>query len=279
MGAMIIVAIFVTGFLAGGLGSMVGLGGGVFIVPVLSLVLGVDLKAAIAASAICVVLNSLNGSAEYLRRGMVHIKLALLLQVSTAMAAILGGIIVVYSPVQTLKLVFAGTLALVIAALVAAPRGAEVVPPGGHDPFGMATEFDDPTTAKPLSYVPQRMKRGVTLSWLAGLSSGMLGIGGGAVQVPMMSAMMRVPLRAAAATSTFMVGTTASVSALILAMAGVVDVAVTVPAMAGVMIGSNLGARLGAKVSAGALRQVLILTLAVLTVAMAADGLGWVQLR
>jgi len=127
--------------------------------------------------------------------------------------------------------------------------------------------------------VPQRMTRGVTLSLLAGLSSGMLGIGGGAVQVPMMSAMMRVPLRAAAATSTFMVGTTASVSALILAMAGVVDVAVTVPAMAGVMLGSNLGARLGARVSAGALRQVLIMTLAVLTVAMAADGLGWVQLR
>ncbi|RAL20628.1 sulfite exporter TauE/SafE family protein [Lujinxingia litoralis] len=276
----LILAIFVTGFLAGGLGSMVGLGGGVFIVPVLSLVLGVDLKAAIAASAICVVLNSLNGSAEYLRRGLVHIKLALLLQISTAMAAILGGILVVYSPVQTLKLVFAGTLALVIAALVGAPGEAELVAPGsGKDPFGMATEFDEPGSAAPRGYVPQRVKRGIALSWLAGLSSGMLGIGGGAVQVPMMSAMMRVPLRAAAATSTFMVGTTASVSALILAMAGVVDVAVTVPAMAGVMFGSNLGARLGAKVSSGALRRVLIATLSVLTVAMALEGLGLVQLR
>lgn len=246
---------------------MVGLGGGVFVVPVLAVALGIDLKVAIAASAICVVLNSLRGSGAYLRRGLVDMKLALVLQVSTASFAILGGLAVVYLPVSVLELIFAAMLSVVIVFMALNPGPIRPVQTGA-DPYGLKRSFRRPSTGASVRYIPQHVHFGVGLSAAAGLMSGMLGIGGGAVQVPIMNSVMRVPLRVAIATSTFMVGITATVSALIYAGAGLVDVGVTVPAMLGIVVGSEVGCRLGTSVSVSALRWVLIVVLAVLTVGL-----------
>ncbi len=274
MSLFLIAGIALTGFLAAGLGTMVGLGGGVFVVPILAVVLGVELKAAIAASAVCVVLNSLRGSSVYLQRGLVNVKLAMVLQVSTAVAAIVGGLIVIFAPVQILKLLFAATLALTIGVMIARPNGGKRVK-SGPDPYGLRASFDRPDDRGPAEYVPQHVRSGIGLSSVAGLTSGMLGIGGGAVQVPIMNTVMAVPLRAAVATSTFMVGITATVSALIYAGAGLVDVAVTVPAMAGIVVGAQMGGQLGSHVPVKMLRTLLIAVLLGLTIAMAADGLGF----
>lgn len=278
MSLSLILAIILVGVLGAGLGTMVGLGGGVFIVPALAVVLGVDLRAAIAAGAICVVLNSLNGSSVYLKQGMVNLKLAMVLLISTVVATAVGALVVIYTPVDTLKVIFGAVLGLTAIAMVAQPGGRRCVNTG-PDPLGLEASYDRPTKPGRRHYVPQKVRSGIGLSGVAGLTAGMLGIGGGAVHVPIMNSLMRVPLRAAVATSTFMVGLTGLVSALIYTGAGLVDVAVTVPAMGGILIGSQMGSQMGCKMPTDALRNVLIAVLVFMALAMVADGFGWWTMR
>ena len=278
MSSLLLIAIALTGFFAAGLGTMVGMGGGTFVVPILVVALGIDIRAAIAAGAICVVLTSLKGSSVYLEEGMVNMKLAMILEISTIVAAVAGAMVVIFAPVNALKVIFGLVLGLVALAMVINPRGRGSVK-SGPDPYGLEASYDRPTKPGRKNYVPQKVRSGVGLNSMAGLTAGMLGIGGGAVQVPIMNKVMRVPMRAAVATSTFMVGMTALVSALIYTGAGLVDVAITVPAMAGIMLGSKAGSEMGSQVPASVLKTILIVVLAVLALMMVADGMGLWALR
>lgn len=278
MSLWLVAGIALTGFFGAGMGTMVGMGGGTFMVPVLAVVLGVDLRAAIAAGAICVVLNSLQGSSVYLRQGMVNLKLAMILEISTVVAAVLGAMVVIFAPVDALKIVFGLVLVLTVVAMVFEPKGRKSVSTG-PDPFGLEASYDKPTGSGERHYVPQKVRSGIGLNSLAGLTAGMLGIGGGAVQVPIMNSVMGVPLRAAVATSTFMVGLTALVSALIYTGSGLVDAAVTVPAMAGIVIGAQMGSTVATKVPVIAIRRTLIVVLVVLGALMVGDGAGLWSLR
>ncbi len=273
MSTLLLLAIALTGFFAAALGTMVGMGGGTFVVPVLVVALGIDIRAAIAAGAICVVLTSLKGSEVYLKEGMVNMKLAMVLEISTIAAAIAGAMVVIFAPVSALKVIFGLVLTLVALVFITNPRGRGSVK-SGPDPYGLVASYDRPTKPGQRKYVPQHVRRGVGLNSVAGLTAGMLGIGGGAVQVPVMNKVMRVPMRAAVATSTFMVGMTALVSALIYTGAGLVDVAVTVPAMAGILMGSQMGSKMGTQVPEATIRMVLIVVLLVLGTMMVADGVG-----
>lgn len=274
MSALLLFEIGLAGFFAAGLGNMVGMGGGTFFVPILVVGLGIDIRVAIAAGAICVVLSSLKGSSVYLQEGMVNMKLAMILQISTIVAAIAGAMIVIIAPVAALKVLFGVVLAVTALAMFSGSRGRSSVR-SGPDPYGLKASYDQPTRPGKRKYVPQKVRSGVGLNSLAGLTSGMFGIGGGAVQVPIMNKLMRVPMRAAVATSTFMVGMTAVVSALIYTGAGLVDVAVTVPAMAGILLGSQAGSEMGTRVPESVLKVLLVVVLAVLAVMMVADGMGW----
>lgn len=274
MSTLLLIGIALTGFFAAGLGTMVGMGGGTFVVPILVVALGIDVRAAIAAGAICVVLTSLKGSETYLKEGMVNLKLAMVLEISTIVAAVIGAMFVIFAPEAALKVIFGLVLGLTGIAMIADPKGRKSVR-SGADPLGLEDSFDRPAKSGEKNYVPQKIRSGVGLNSLAGLTAGMLGIGGGAVQVPIMNKLMKVPMHAAVATSTFMVGLTAVVSALIYTGAGLVDVAVTVPAMAGILIGSAMGSKLGTKVPEKALKNILIVVLFVLAVMMVADGMGW----
>lgn len=269
--------VFITALLAGGFGSMCGLGGGIFIVPILSVVLGVDLKVAIAASAICVVVNSLSGTGVYLRAHMVHIKLGLLLQITTTLGAIVGGLLVVYAPVHLLKGGFAILLYAMIASMIRKPDARPPSASASADRLGLQSSYKDPALDTTITYTPDALLPGMVLSSAAGLVSGLLGIGGGAVQVPLMNTIMRVPLKASAATSTFMVGITASVSALIYYSSGLVDATITIPAIVGILIGSQTGARLGRNVPTAILQSVLIVVLIILATAILLEAVGFLD--
>ena len=278
MSTLLLIGIALTGFFAAGLGTMVGMGGGTFVVPILVVALGIDIRAVIAAGAICVVLTSLKGSSTYLQEGMVNMKLAMVLEVTTITAAVAGAMVVIFAPVNALKIIFGLVLAMTAVAMFASPKRRRSVK-SGPDPFGLEASYDRPTRPGQKNYVPQKVRSGVGLNSLAGLTAGMMGIGGGAVQVPIMNQLMRVPMRAAVATSTFMVGMTAVVSALIYTGAGLVDVAVTVPAMAGIMVGSKMGSKMGTRVPATYLKTLLVGVLVVLALMMMADGFGWWSMR
>ena len=248
-------------------GSMLGLGGGVFIVPLFTLWLGVDPKIAIGASAVCVVTNSVVGSRRHLNNGFVNFRLSMILQSTTAAGAIVGAFIALAVSGNFLKAVLG--LVLMYAA-VSMARGSKVavpsIDPDAPDPHQLITEYEDGGTI--VRYIPQRLNIGLGVSGMAGVLSGMLGIGGGLVQVPVMNLLMKMPLRAAAGTSSFMVGMTSVATAAVFYASGKIDPTVVAPAMVGVLLGSSLGSALTKRVKTQQLMALFLVIMVALSISM-----------
>jgi uncharacterized membrane protein YfcA len=242
-------------------GSMLGLGGGVFLVPIFTLFFGVDQKVAIGASAVAVVTNSVVGSSVHLRSRFTNLRLAMLLQIPTASGAIVGALIGASAPERVVNAVFGAVLTYAAVSMAmqrqAAIAGAEGVP----DPQRLGAGYLDPATKKSIRYVPTRVPLGLGVSGFAGVISGMLGVGGGVIQVPAMNLMMRVPVKAAAGTSAFMVGITSVATASVYYSRQKIDPTVVVPAMIGIFVGSQFGSRLTRRVQAQRLVLVFVLVL------------------
>jgi uncharacterized protein len=257
------------------LGSMLGLGGGVFIVPMFTLYLGVDPKIAVGASAIAVVTNSVVGSSNHLRNGFTNIRLSMLLQVSTAIGAIVGAIVAIWVDASILKVVLGMILVYSAVSMIRSRKHAYPnAAPGDPDPLALGAAFSDPTTGGEIRYIPQRVPFGLGISTGAGVLSGMLGIGGGVIQVPMMNLVMKMPVKAAAGTSSFMVGMTAVATATIFYSEGKIDPQVAVPAMLGVFIGSNVGSTLTKRLKTHRLIVLFFVMLTYLGLSMILDAFG-----
>ena len=257
------------------LGSMLGLGGGVFIVPLFTLYLDVDPKIAVGASAIAVVTNSVVGSSNHLRNGFTNIRLSMLLQISTAIGAIIGAIIAIWVDASFLKVVLGVILVYSAFSMMRSSRRAYPnAGPGDPDPLMLGAAFPDPTTGGEVRYIPKRVPVGLGISTGAGVLSGMLGIGGGVIQVPMMNLVMKMPVKAAAGTSSFMVGMTAVATAAVFYSEGKVDPQVAVPAMLGVFIGSSFGSTLTRRLRPGRLVLLFFVILTYLGVSMMLDAFG-----
>jgi hypothetical protein len=267
------VGVLVAALAAGALGATLGLGGGVFIVPILSVFFGVPLKTSIAASAVSVVVNSLGGTSVYLRHRMTNVRLALFMELTTVVGAVVGGVIVVIIAPDVLRAVFGVALiALAVATLIAPARSTGAV--AGPDRLGLRGGFRDLAKGGWIDYVPQRLALGASVSTLAGVVSGMLGIGGGAVKMPLLHTIMQVPVKAAAATSMLMVGITVSASAYVYYAHGLIDLSVTVPAVLGIQLGSNVGANAARKARSTTLVRVLVVILVYLGVVLLLQSLG-----
>ena len=248
-------------------GSMLGLGGGVFIVPLFTLWLGVDPKIAIGASAVCVVTNSVVGSRRHLNNGFVNFLLSMILQSTTAAGAIIGALIALAVSGNFLKALLG--LVLMYAAVSMARGSKQAVPDAeldAPDPWAVMSEYQDGNQT--VRYVPQRIDIGLGVSGMAGVLSGMLGIGGGLVQVPVMNLVMKLPMRAAAGTSSFMVGMTSVATAAVFYASGNIDPAVTAPAMVGVLLGSSLGSALTKRVKIHQLMAIFLVIMVTLSISM-----------
>ncbi len=245
------------------LGSMLGLGGGVFLVPILTLFFGVDQKLAIGASAVAVVTNSVVGSSVHLRSGFTNLRLAMLLLVTTAVGATLGALFGVRADPDIVYGVFGAVLIYAAvsmvfgrearpAAAVAPTAGLDLEPPPapGPDPPRLGAAFADPASGHHVTYAPARLPLGLGASLGAGVISGMLGVGGGVVMVPVMNLAMRVPVKAAVGTSALMVGITSVATAFVFYSRGEMDPTIVVPSILGVFLGGQLGSRLTRRVRA-----------------------------
>ncbi|MCC6791629.1 MAG: sulfite exporter TauE/SafE family protein [Thermomicrobiales bacterium] len=256
-------------------GSMLGLGGGVFLVPIFTLFFGVDQKLAIGASAIAVVTNSVVGSSVHLRSRFTNIRLAMLLQVTMASGATIGAIVGVWAPERALNVVF-GMVLLYAAASMLLKRTAVVPGVDGDAPdeWGLQATYRDPATKRVIRYIPERVKGGLGISAVAGMLSGMLGVGGGVIQVPAMNLLMRVPVKAAAGTSSFMVGITAVATAFVYYAEAKIDPTVVVPAMIGIFLGSQAGSRLTRRVQAQNLVLFFVVVLMYLGISLLLKAAG-----
>jgi uncharacterized membrane protein YfcA len=256
---------------AGFLGSLTGLGGGVVIVPLLTLALGVDLHYAVGASLVSVIATSSGAAAAYVKEGYSNVRVGMLLEVATTVGALAGAHLAgVVSP-NAIGVVFG--LVLLLSAYLSTRRLPDR-PDAGPDPLAVRLRLDStyPTEAGRQPYHVRRVPLGFAMMFVAGGLSGLLGIGSGALKVLAMDQAMGLPFKVSTTTSNFMIGVTAAASAGVFLSRGQIDPALTMPVMLGVLIGSTLGARVlpGARVAV--LRGVFALVIAALGVEMIHQG-------
>jgi uncharacterized membrane protein YfcA len=153
--------------------------------------------------------------------------------------------------------------------------GSNEIVSDGPDPHGLAGEYHDPAANRTVRYIPQRLRLGLSMSTIAGVMSGMLGVGGGVIKVPVMNVLMRVPVKAAAGTSAFMVGITAVASSSVYYSKGKIDPTIVVPAMIGIYLGSQFGSRLTRKLHAERLTLIFVLILAYLSLSLYVKAFGY----
>lgn len=260
-------------FAAGYLGSLTGLGGGVVVTPALVLLLGVDLHYAMGASLISVIATSSGAAAAYVTEGFSNVRIGMFLEVATTFGAIAGASLTAYVPAATLSVIF-GAVLLYSAWVSHRPRP-EAENAARDDRWSTALSLHGsyPTESGRREYAVERTPAGFSLMFGAGILSGLLGIGSGALKVLAMDQIMRIPFKVSTATSNFMIGVTAAASAGIYWRRGYIDPALAMPVMLGVLAGSTLGARKLAGAPIGILRTVFAIVVAALAIEMVYGGL------
>jgi len=259
-----IFSIFFVGVVVGVLGSMLGIGGGVLLIPLLVGLFGVHIKTAIGASIVSVIATSAAAGAVYVSRGQTHSRLAMVLEIATTLGALAGG----FTAVLVSPSLLAGLFAAVLVYIAFSMRNIRIDEPEPEPTGLLDTSYYDPVTGKWVSYGVRHLPLGMGASFLAGNISGLLGIGGGIIKVPIMSLVMRIPLRASIATSNFMIGITAATSAIIYYQHGYVNPSIAIPTALGVLVGARQGTRLGGRVRSNRLKQIFQIVLLVFAVQM-----------
>ena len=264
--------VFAISAVAGCLGAMTGLGGGVVVTPALTLLLGVDIRYAIGASLVSVIATSSGAAAAYVREGYSNIRIGMFLEVATTLGELLGAYLATRIPTSWLAVIFG--LVLLHAAWQSTRVYEEPSHPERGDSLAARLKMDGeyPTPDGPVRYHPRRVKTGFAMMYGAGALSGLLGIGSGAMKVIAMDQVMRIPFKVSTTTSNFMIGVTAAASAGIYLSRGYIDPAIAMPVMLGVLAGALIGARIlpGARVKS--LRLIFSLVNAALAVEMILQG-------
>jgi len=254
------------GVLSGSLGAMLGIGGGVFLVPFLILVVGLPFHQAAAISLAAVIATSTAVSAATAGRQLINLRLGMVLEVATAAGGLAGGLTAQLLSPQALQIVFA-IVALFVAAVVVRSTEAAALPPNA-EVGKLGGRFTDARTGETVTYAVRRLPLSLAASFFAGNLSTLLGIGGGVVKVPVMVTWSGVPMRVAAATSAFMIGVTATSGAVIYYGHGEMIPALAAAAVLGTQTGSAIGLRVAARARARGLRRLLAGVLVVVAVLM-----------
>jgi uncharacterized protein len=257
MSAEHIAAIVVGGAVAGSLGGMLGIGGGVFLVPFLHLVLGLPLNVARGIGLITVIGTSSVVSADATARPLVNLRLGMLLQVPATAGALAAAIVVTRLPERILYVLFSVVTLAIAALMLSRLEKRNVILEDEAEPGSFGGRYFEAESGREIVYRARRLPLGALVSFVAGYVSGTLGIGGGIMQVPAINAWCGVPLRAAAATSAVVIGITAAASAPIYYARGEVLLPAAAAAVLGVLAGSRLGLWFGGRVRARGLKMAM----------------------
>ncbi len=264
--------ILICAFGAGLLGSLTGLGGGIVIVPLLVLVFKVNIHYASGASLISVIATSSGAAAAYVREGYSNVRIGMFLEVATTLGAVLGAFVVASVSPAAISIIF-GVVLLFSSYLSLRKQKAR----GTNPPDRLATLLrmngEYPTTQGKKSYNVRRVPIGFLVCHAAGILSGLLGIGSGALKVLGMDQAMEIPFKVSTATSNFMIGVTAAASAGIYFHRGYIDPALAMPVMLGVLFGAFVGARILPGATTRYLRILFSAAIVVLGVEMLIKGI------
>jgi len=263
---MVTILLVVLGFFAGLLGALTGIGGGVLLTPILALHFGIPIRQAIGTSLVAVITTSAASSSVHLQRHTTDIRLGMTLELATSFGAAVTAYLVGYFNRSVLEGLFAGFL--LYSAITILVR---------HGKIKAADEPLPATNGEALipPYEPQRYPLGLAASLVAGGLSGLLGIGGGPIKVPVMFIFMNVPLMVATATSNFMIGVTAAASAIVYYRRGDILIPYAAPLAVGVFVGSLLGARLAPRIHSKVVMYLLVAIMFYLSGHMFLHLMGW----
>ncbi len=272
MSNAVVLSVMAMGVLAGALGATLGLGGGVFLVPYLRQGLGLPAAVASGISLTTVIATSSVVSAGKAGRQLINLRLGMVLEMATAAGGLAGGLAAQIFSDRALDLQFAAVTAVIAGVMLARLDRRNVIRDPGADPGRLGGRFYERESGGEVVYRVRRLPLALGVSWVAGSVSGLLGIGGGILKVPVLNAWCGVPMRAAAATSAFMIGVTAVAAAPIYYAQGRIVPPLAAAAVLGVLVGSRLGLRLGERAPARWLKLLMaavLLAVSVLTFARA----------
>ena len=250
---------------AGFIGALTGLGGGVVIVPFLTSVFGVDIRYAIGASLVSVIATSCGAASTYIKKGFTNVRMGMFLEVATTIGAIVGALIATFISTKALAIVLA--IVLLYSAYLSQQPKPEYIESESTDPLVIHLKLSGtyPTANGLMFYQARSVPLGFGIMWIAGVISGLLGIGSGAFKVLAMDQIMRLPFKVSTTTSSFTIGVTAAASAGVYLARGYIDPGLSMPVMLGILP----GALLGAKVLVGAQTKVLRIIFSFVLVMMA----------
>lgn len=267
---------FLASIAAGLVGSLIGLGGGVVVIPILTIGLGVDIHYAIGASIVSVIATSSGAAATYVKDKMTNLRVGMFLELGTTVGAITGALIAAYVRSTILEFVFGAVLLLSLLPLV--HQLAEDIPENpeltGLSKRLMLTGSYVETDGSTINYNATRPTEGLAGMVVAGLVSGLLGIGSGTFKVLSMDLAMRLPMKVSTTTSNFMIGVTAAASAGIYFVRGDVDPVIVAPVALGVLMGAFVGARLLMKARNPTVRKIFVVVLALAGAEMVLRAIG-----
>jgi uncharacterized membrane protein YfcA len=269
-----VIYLVVVGFVGGAFGSMVGLGGGLFIIPGLTLFLGVPIHNAIAASLVAVVATSTTSSIAYMRQELANVRLGVTMETALTLGALSGGLVGAMLSREVLSAVFGGVMVAVSVYMGLRRKAAPSSPAEGADLGRLGATYFDSGLDCEVRYQVKRLPLGLFAGLVAGNVSGLLGVGGGFLTVPTMRLGMGVPMRAAVSTSSLMLGVTACAGSVVYFARGMVDPVVAVPVVLGVTAGAYLGSRLALRVKSSLLVVILAVVLFSLSIQMILAAVG-----
>jgi uncharacterized membrane protein YfcA len=274
---VLVAALFATSVAAGAAGAILGLGGGILLIPILTLFYGVDLHYAMGASIVSVIATSSGAAAAYLRTRLSNVRIGLFLTLATVSGALVGAGLAGVVPVRALQLLLGLALGY---STFATMRQLRVELPESPEPdplalrFGLEGTYYDAPLDREVKYRATRVRQGFAAMFGAGLLSGLLGIGSGAFKVLAMDYFMRLPMKVSTATSNFMIGVTSAATAGVYFARGDIHPLLATPVAVGVLAGAVLGTRLMARMRNTTVRKAFLPVLAYLAASMILRGLG-----
>jgi uncharacterized membrane protein YfcA len=259
-------------FVAGLIGSLTGLGGGVIIIPLLTLVLGVDIHYAIGASIISVIATSSGSAAAYVKEGITNVRIGMFLEIATTVSAIIGAVVTVFIDPNYIAIIF-GSILLFSSAMMVMKK----IDRSDNDTSGRLAIFfklngSYPTETGVKKYAVHNVAGGFFMMFIAGIVSGLLGIGSGALKVIAMDNIMRMPFKVSTTTSNFMMGVTAAASAVVYLHRGQIDPGIAMPVAVGVLLGATIGSKILMRVKVERLKIVFAVVVTFLALQMIYNG-------
>ncbi len=266
--------LFLGAILAGFLGSLTGLGGGVVVIPLLTLGFGVDMRYAIGAALVTSIASSSGAAAAYIKEGITNVRIGMFLEIATTTGAVIGAIIAIWLDKQYIAIIFGCVLIFsAIRTIAKKEENVDYSLPG--DKMGNYFKLNSsyPTANGIVKYNVRNVAGGFSLMGLAGILSGLLGIGSGALKVLAMDTAMKIPFKVSTTTSNFMVGVTAAASAVVYLQRGYIDPGLAMPIVVGVLLGAFFGSKILPKANVRKLRLLFSVVIFALALSMMYNGI------